>query len=186
MTKLVQIIISSVRTSRVGDQVAAYVKNVMQASSPYRFEIVDLKDYQLPLLSDEPNIPAYKNYTQKHTIAWSEKISQADSYVFVTPEYNGSIPASLKNAIDYLYQEWAGKPTVVVSYANKGGSFAAEHLKFITSRMGMKPVNTTPAILTTPDRRDEQNRILNPEVAFESHRESIEKATQELVNSFSQ
>ena len=56
-------------------------------------------------------------------------IDQADGFVFVTPEYNHSVSAALKNAIDYLAKEWANKPAGFVSYGGNGGSRAVEHLR---------------------------------------------------------
>ncbi|KAF2074204.1 hypothetical protein CYY_004490 [Polysphondylium violaceum] len=182
MSKLVQIIVGSTRNGRVGDQVAEYVLKTMSASSPnFKFEIVDLRDHPLPMF-DEPAIPAYKTYTKDHSFKWSEKVSQADAFVFVTPEYNGFIPGVLKNAIDFLYQEWKNKPTVIVSYANRGGSSAAASLRAITTRIGMKVAETMPALISNNDVRDPAtNRIADPETAFAPQKESIEQATKELV-----
>ncbi|KAF2078443.1 hypothetical protein CYY_000193, partial [Polysphondylium violaceum] len=108
MKKHIQIILSSTRAARIGDQIVDYVKKVMEPMCPstFTFEIVDLKDWDLPLgMPYEASIPKFKQYTQPHTFAWSEKISQGDGFVFVLPQYNGSYPATVKNAIDYLYQE---------------------------------------------------------------------------------
>jgi len=179
--KLVQIIVGSTRSGRVGDQVAEYVKKIMSSSSSFKYEIVDLRDHPLPLF-DEPAIPAYKTYTKEHSFKWSEKVSQADAFVFVTPEYNGHIPAVLKNAIDFLYQEWKNKPTVIVSYANRGGSSAAAGLRAITTRIGMRVAETMPGLVSNNDVRDPQtNRIADPDVAFAPAKESIEQATKELT-----
>ncbi|KAF2078613.1 hypothetical protein CYY_000113 [Polysphondylium violaceum] len=183
LNKRIQIIIGSTRSARVGDQVGEYVKQVVQENSPsfYEYEIVDLRDHPLPFF-DEVAIPAYKTYAKDHTFKWSSKISEADAFIFVSPEYNGSIPAVLKNAIDFLYQEWKNKPTVIVSYANKGGSGAAANLRAITTRIGMKVAETMPALISTNDVRDPAtNRIADTNKAFAPQKESIIQAAKELI-----
>jgi len=182
--KKIQIILGSTRPGRIGDQVGEYIKIVMQSNSPssFDYEIVDLRDHPLPFF-DEPEVPALKKYTKDHTLKWSEKIKQADAFVFVTPEYNGGIPGVLKNCIDFLYQEWKDKPTVIVSYAYKGGTSAASNLKTLTTRVGMKVVETMPALITDDQVRDPKTkRIINPETAFAQHKNSIEEATNQLIN----
>ncbi|KAF2075115.1 hypothetical protein CYY_003592 [Polysphondylium violaceum] len=181
--KHIQIILGSTRPGRICDQVGEYVREVMQKSSPssFSYEIVDLRDHPLPFF-DEPDVPANRKYTKPHTFEWSAKVSQAHGFVFVTPEYNGLIPGVLKNAIDFLYHEWSSKPTVIVSYANKGGTSSAANLLALTTRIHMKVVPTMPALITTNDVRDKKtNRIKNPHKAFSQHKESIKQATHQLV-----
>jgi NAD(P)H-dependent FMN reductase len=91
-------------------------------------ELVDIADYDLPLL-DEPVPPAIGQSRNPHTLRWAETIASFDGFVFVTPEYNHSIPAALKNAIDFLYKEWNDKAAGFVSYGVEGGTRAVEHLR---------------------------------------------------------
>lgn len=75
--------------------------------------------------------------------------TQYKSYIFVTPQYNWSIPAALKNALDYLFHEWAGKPAAIVSYENKGGPKAANHLCAIMAGLHMRLLETVVALKTS-------------------------------------
>ena len=101
---------------------------------------LDLSEIALPLL-DEPHHPRLRNYTQPHTIAWSEAVDTADAFVIVLPEYNYSFPASIKNALDYLSAEWAYKPVGIVSYGGaSGGMRSANALRPVLSVLKMFPV----------------------------------------------
>ncbi|WP_419210191.1 NADPH-dependent FMN reductase [Providencia manganoxydans] len=135
----IQILIGSVRQIRIGPQIARWVKDITEKKFPT--EIVDLKDWHLPM-DDEPYLPAEGIYTQEHTIAWSNKISEADAYIFVFPQYNWGYPAALKNAIDHLYKEWNNKPALMVSYANRGGGKAAEQLQQVLQGIHMRITET--------------------------------------------
>ena len=98
---------------------------------------VDLAELDLPLL-DEPGHPRLRHYTREHTKSWSRIVDAADAVVFVTPEYNHSYPASLKNAIDYLHQEWQYKPVGFVSYGGvSAGTRAVAALKPVVSSLKM-------------------------------------------------
>ena len=91
-------------------------------------------DLDLPLF-DEPIVPSRvfsaDGYTKEHSRAWSRRIAALDAFVFVTPQYNWGIPAGLKNAIDYLFNEWKGKPAMIVSYGGHGGDKCAAALKLV-------------------------------------------------------
>lgn len=91
-------------------------------------DIVDLADLELPML-DEPLPAAIGDYRHEHTQRWAETVARYDGFVVVTPEYNHSMPAVLKNAIDYLFAEWNDKVAGFVSYGLNGGVRAVEHLR---------------------------------------------------------
>ena len=99
----VAIIIGSTRPGRKAEVVARWVYDIASKRSDAAFEIVDIKDFNLPLL-DEPVPAAMGQYSQPHTKAWAAKIEQFDAFVFVTPEYNHGPSAALKNAIDFLHR----------------------------------------------------------------------------------
>ncbi len=103
------IIIGSTRPGRVGEAVAKWVYEQSKARSDAEFELIDIKDYDLPLL-DEPVPAGSKQYSKEHTKKWAAKIDGLDGFIFVTPEYNHGTSAALKNALDYLYFEWTNKP----------------------------------------------------------------------------
>lgn len=139
MTRLA-VLIGSTRPGRVGEPIARWVAARAAIHGDFEVDLVDLAQVGLPLL-DEPHHPRLGEYTHEHTTAWSRRISQADAFVFVTPEYNHGYSAVLKNAIDYLYHEWQHKPVAFVSYGgNSGGLRAVQQLKQVIVALNMVPV----------------------------------------------
>ena len=139
----VAIIIGSTRPGRNGEAVARWVHDVAQKRAQTRsdavFELVDIKDFNLPLL-DEPAPPSMGQYSHPHTKAWSAKIASFDAFVFVTPEYNHGTSGALKNAIDYLYREWNDKAAGFVSYGSAGGARAVEQLRLVMAELQVADV----------------------------------------------
>jgi NAD(P)H-dependent FMN reductase len=130
MTKL-GILLSSARPNRVGEKVAQWVS----ATADDRFEIdlIDLREVALPSF-DEPTSPkSGAEKTTDHGRSWAERIDALDAIVILTPQYNGSYPGALKNAIDFLYGEWENLPTVLVGY---GWGAANEVLPLLETLMG--------------------------------------------------
>src|SRR5882724_2771534 len=130
----IAIIIGSTHPNRNGEAVAKWVYEVAKKRSDAEFELVDIKDFNLPLL-DEPVPPIMGQYSKPHTKAWAAKIGSFDAYVFVTPEYNHGISGALKNAIDYLYREWNNKAAGFVSYGGAGGARAVEQLRLVMGEL---------------------------------------------------
>jgi len=104
-----------------------------------QYELVDIADFDLPLL-DEPVPPSQGKYSKPHTLAWAAKVAGFDGFVFVTPEYNHSTSAALKNALDFLYAEWNDKAAGFVGYGSEGGTRAVEHLRQIVAELRMASV----------------------------------------------
>lgn len=121
MKKNLSIIVSSTRPGRVGGPVSAWVAETLAAD--WEVTILDLAEIALPFV-DEPETAGSGVYSRPHTLAWKAAIDAADALVVVTPEYNGFFPAPLKNAVDYLYAEWAAKPVALVGYGWGGGARA--------------------------------------------------------------
>jgi len=141
-----KIIIGSTRPSRRGHLVADWFFNIAKNHPEFDIEILDLKEINLPLM-DEPNHPKLGEYIHNHTKGWSKTISGADAFVFITPEYNYSFPASIKNALDYLFNEWYGKPAAFVSYGGiSGGVRAVQGLKQPITTLGMMPLREAVSI----------------------------------------
>lgn len=138
----VGIIIGSTRPNRVGESVARWIFEKSRERHDAEFELIDLKSFNLPLL-DEP-VPAGmgQNYQHQHTKNWSFKIKGLDAFIFVTPEYNHSTSGALKNAIDYLYQEWNNKVAGFVGYGGTGGLRGVEHLRLIMAELQVATVRT--------------------------------------------
>lgn len=135
----VGIITGSTRPNRKSPDVAKWVFEIATKRGDAEYELVDIKDFELPLL-DEPMPPSMGQYQQPHTKRWAAKIASLDAFVFVSPEYNHGIPAALKNAIDFLFAEWNNKAAGFVSYGSAGGSRAVEHLRLVLAEVHVATV----------------------------------------------
>jgi NAD(P)H-dependent FMN reductase len=135
----IAVVIGSTRPGRKGDSVAKWVFAIGKARGDVEVKLVDLLDVDLPLL-DEPISPMLDQYSQPHTKAWAATIAPFDAFVFVTPEYNHSTSAALKNAIDYLYKEWNNKVAGFVGYGGAGGVRAVEHLRLVMAEVQVATV----------------------------------------------
>ncbi|MBC7125589.1 MAG: NAD(P)H-dependent oxidoreductase [Bacteroidales bacterium] len=135
------IILGSTRPGRNAEQVAKWVYELASKRNDAEYELVDIKAYNLPLL-DEPYPASMGQYQNEHTKAWAEKIKSLDAFIFVTGEYNHSLPGALKNALDYLYAEWNNKAAGFVSYGSAGGARAVEHLRLIMGELQVADVRT--------------------------------------------
>jgi NAD(P)H-dependent FMN reductase len=135
----IAIIIGSTRPGRNGEAVAKWVYEIAQKRSDAEFELVDIKDFNLPLL-DEPVPPSLGQYSKEHTKVWAAKVDSFDAYVFVTPEYNHGTSAALKNAIDFLFAEWNNKAAGFVSYGGAGGARAVEQLRLVVAEVQIATV----------------------------------------------
>ena len=131
------VIVGSVRPGRVGLPIAQWVHQRAASSDRFTVDFVDLAELALPFM-DEPAHPARRTYTKPHTIAWSERVDAADAFILVTPEYNHSYSPVLKNALDFLSQEWNHKPVSIVSYGGvSGGTRAAAALEQVLTTIGL-------------------------------------------------
>ena len=148
------IIIGSTRVRRVGPQVASFIQDSIKNASAdaggdaslrerTAIDLIDLKDYNLPMF-DEPGIPnrikSPDGYEHEHTRVWARHIASYDGFVFLSAQRNWGIPAELKNAIDYLFHEWKGKPALIVSYGGHGGVQCAEQIRTVIGAIGMRVV----------------------------------------------
>lgn len=134
------IIVGSTRPGRKADAVARWVHEIATRRNDALYQIVDIQEFQLPLL-DEPMPPSLgPHYTRPHTKAWAERIAALDAYVFVTPEYNHGTSGALKNAIDYLYAEWNNKAAGFVGYGGAGGTRAVESLRLVMGELQVADV----------------------------------------------
>jgi NAD(P)H-dependent FMN reductase len=146
----IAVIIGSTRPGRRGAQVAGWVERVARrhllvTASDVSVELVDLADYDLPLL-DEALPAIFGEYQFEHTKRWASTVDAFDGFVFVTPEYNHSAPAALKNAIDFLFDEWTHKPAGFVSYGIHGGVRAVEHLRLALAEVKVAGVRSQVAL----------------------------------------
>lgn len=144
------IILGSIREGRANEGVGNWVKSVADnyvKNDEVEFEIVDLKDYPLPLFA-EPASPAMTTdlIAREQQKPWSEKLNEFDGFIFIAPEYNHGISSVLKNALDFVYNELADKAAGIVSYGSSGGVRAAEQLRTILSEFQVAHVRSHPAL----------------------------------------
>lgn len=139
MSKLnIGIILGSTREGRLSPQVGEWVKKIADERGDANYEIVDIAEYKLPLLGEAD--------ASEQAEAWNKKLFELDGFVFIVQEYNHSITASLKNALDYARDAWINKAAGIVSYGSVGGARAAEHLRGILGELSVADVRIHPAL----------------------------------------
>jgi NAD(P)H-dependent FMN reductase len=158
------IIIASTRPGRVGLPVAQWFEQRAITQGAFEISVVDLAVFKLPFM-DEPNHPRLRQYTHQHTKDWSARVDAADAFVFVMPEYNYGFNAPLKNAIDYLNQEWAHKPVGFVSYGGvAAGTRAVQMMKQVITALKMIPLFEAVSIPFVRTFLDEEGAVQANEV----------------------
>jgi NAD(P)H-dependent FMN reductase len=176
------VIVGSVRPRRICPQIAAWVAEVGSDLVPGPLEVVDLKQWPLPM-DDETDLPARgSGYVFAHTRAWSEKVASGDAFVFVTPQYNWGYPAPLKNALDHLHNEWSGKPAMIVSYGGHGGGRCAAQLRQVLDGLEMKPVATAPSLRLARARIEADTGAIEPGLEFAEHVPLLQQGFAELAS----
>ena len=154
------IIVGTTRPGRQTVKQAQWVYRTAQAQEGIEAELVDLQDHPLPLFNE----PVSPRYNQNREIApevqqWLSKLESFDAYVFVTAEYNHSIPGVLKNALDYVTWEIQRKPVAVVSHGAQGGVRAATDLKEVLSESRALPIPNFVAITGMSEIIDEKGNL---------------------------
>ncbi|WP_047985541.1 NADPH-dependent FMN reductase [Ornithinibacillus californiensis] len=171
------IITGSTRDSRVNTQVAEWVKSLADLRTDAEFELVDIKDYQLPSYNESVPAVFTKDYQTPEAKPWSEKIDSLDGFVFILAEYNKGITSGLKNAIDYLYQEWNNKAAGIVSYGSTLGVSAANDLRLILSVPKVATVGTQVGMSLFTDFENMSKFTPAP-----FHQETVDKLLDEVVS----
>lgn len=141
----IAVVLGSTRPGRNGEAVARWVYDLAGKRGDAEFELIDIAAFDLPLL-DEPVPPSMGQYSHEHTRRWAAKVAEFDGYVFVTPEYNHSTSAALKNALDHLYAEWNNKAAGFVSYGSVGGIRAVEQLRLMMAELQVATVRAQVAL----------------------------------------
>ncbi|MBX3577319.1 MAG: NAD(P)H-dependent oxidoreductase [Rhizobiaceae bacterium] len=135
------IIVGSTRDTRFADKPAAWIAKIAKERTDLDFEIVDVRDYNLPFFNEVASnawVPSKSEAAQK----WQKKIGSLDGFLIVAAEYNRSPTASLKNALDHAYVEWNKKPVAFVGYGAVGAARAIEQLRTIAVELQMAPTRT--------------------------------------------
>jgi NAD(P)H-dependent FMN reductase len=165
----VKLIIGSTREGRSADLVSPWVIRSLQARQDLTVEVLDLRNWDLPMFREtfatvgDPHDPTFSSPLVKE---WNAKIGSGDAYLFLTPEYNHSVPAVLKNAIDSVFATFGfrNKPFGCVAYSGAiaGGSRAVEHLAHIGIEAEMVPLRNNLLFPRVGDAFDEVGEPKDP------------------------
>lgn len=136
------IVLSTTRASRFADKPAQWLLDITALRGDADYEIVDLRDYPMPFFEEERS-PAFVPPANEAARRWGAKIAELDGFIFVTAEYNHSIPGVLKNALDYAYLEFNRKPATFVGYGGVGAARAVEQLRLILAEMQVASLKHT-------------------------------------------
>jgi NAD(P)H-dependent FMN reductase len=172
----IAIVLGSTRPNRNGEAVAKWVHGLAVTRDDADYELVDVKDFNLPLL-DEPIPPSQGKYSHPHTKRWAAAIEPFDAFVFVTPEYNHSTSGALKNAIDFLYKEWNNKAAGFVSYGSAGGVRAVEHLRLVMAELQIADVRAQVMLSLSTD--FENYSVFKPAA---QHEQSVKQMLDQLLS----
>jgi NAD(P)H-dependent FMN reductase len=137
----VRVIAGSTREGRFSGRAADWIAKELVKREGVSAEILDLRDYDMPFFNEAMS-PAAKQtpYKNEAVARFTAKVAGGDAFVIVTPEYNHGTSGVLKNAMDWVYQEWNNKPVAFVSYGSVGGARAVEHLRLIAVELQMAPI----------------------------------------------
>ncbi len=137
----IKVIAGSIREGRFSDKAAAWIAEEIRKQKGVAVEVLDLRDYDMPFFN-EPMSPSFKQepYKNEAVTRFTKKIEEGDAFVIVAPEYNHGTSAVLKNALDWVYQEWNNKPVAFVSYGSVGGARAVEQLRLNVIELQMAPI----------------------------------------------
>ncbi len=177
----IQVVLASVRRERFGEKPAAWVIERLSMRTDMQAELIDLRDYPLPMF-DQPAPPArtLRDYPSEEIARWGQTIDRADGYVVITPEYNHGYPPSLKNALDHVFPELNRKPVAFVGYGNVGGARAIEQLRLVAVEFEMAPLRHAIHILPDLMRPARSADRFTPEL-FASLDERLDGAATDLV-----
>lgn len=145
------IVIGSVREARLGEEVARWVHEQAQGRDT-TYELFDLKDFDLPMY-DSPQVAAAagKQYADERVASWGQAMDGCDAFIFVTPEYNHGVPASLKNAYDWIFPEWWSKAIAFVAYGSAHGLRVIEHWRLVVATANMFDIKAQVTFSTMTD-----------------------------------
>ncbi|MBS2021993.1 MAG: NAD(P)H-dependent oxidoreductase [Deltaproteobacteria bacterium] len=133
------VILGSTRVGRFADKPAGWLMGLAQKHTGATFDRLDLLDYPMPFF-DQPKSPFREPSKDEAAQRWAKKLGELDGFIFVTGEYNHSVPAVLKNALDHVYAEFNRKPATFVGYGNAGGARAIEQLRLMLVELQVAPL----------------------------------------------
>jgi NAD(P)H-dependent FMN reductase len=176
----IAVVIGSTRPNRICPGIAEWFRDAAQRSSPLRYELVDLQDINLPFL-DEPFMAALGRYEHEHTREWSGIVNSFDGFIFVFPQYNWGYPGVLKNALDFLYAEWGGKPASLATYGTRGGNRGARQLGEVLQGLHMNILEEHLGIVITEDDIDDEWQLLDLETVMAPYVDQTQRIDAQMV-----
>lgn len=166
------VIVGSTRPDRAADQVVPWVERVAAAHGRFEPELVDLRDWPLPIFQETlQTVGDFDDPTYSEPIVreWNRKVATGDAYLFVTTEYNHSVPGVLKNAIDNVFVSFAfrNKPAAFVGYSVGpiAAARAVEHLAHIAIEAELVPLRNTTLVGAVQQAFGEDGTPVNPMTA---------------------
>ena len=157
------VILGSIRRIRRGGRVAKWLMPQLTQFKDAEFELLDLRDYPLPFYAEDNSPDSLENgYTNKIAKKWAAKIGEKDAFIIINSEYNHGPAAVLKNALDWVYNEWNKKPVAFVSYAPgaAAGIRGVEQLRLTSIELQMAPMREAIHISYVLDTIDENGNLL--------------------------
>jgi NAD(P)H-dependent FMN reductase len=179
----IAVVIGSTRPTRICPGIAAWIAKNAQQGSPLRYELLDLAEVGLPLL-DEPLKAALHDYKHEHTRRWSRTVSSFDGFLFVFPQYNWGYPGALKNALDYLYDEWHDKPATFATYGTRGGNRAAAQFSGVLGGLHMRELPAHLELVIKDADVDADWQLIDVEATLAPYHEQIRAIDAQLAAVF--
>ena len=139
---VISVIVGSIRQGRFGERPAKWIFQQVQKRDGVEARLLDLRDFPMPFFDHPmpPGMPGRGPYEHEVVKRWTNEIAQSDGFIFVTPEYNYGPPAVLKNAVDWVYQEWNRKVAAFVSYGGTGGIRSVQQLRLTAIELQLAPL----------------------------------------------
>jgi NAD(P)H-dependent FMN reductase len=142
---VISVIVGSTREGRFSEKPAHWILQHLKKRAGVEARLLDLRDFPMPFFDQAvpPAMPGRAPYENNVVKKWTAAIAQSDGFVFVTPEYNYGPPAVLKNAIDWVYQEWNRKAAAFVSYGSASGVRSVQQLRENSIEIQLAPVRSS-------------------------------------------
>ena len=182
----IAVILGSTRTASNGRALFNHLQlTINQYADPaINYQFLDLASYQLPFF-DEPEPPMANPHRElpSNQHQWLTDMATANGYIILTPEYNHAMPASLKNALDFLAFEGARKPVKLISYSDnmRGGQFGAAALVPVLQRLGMLVLPKPAPIGNVPQTLQSDGHLITDAPLANRYTHTLKQALDEIV-----
>ena len=171
------VVLVSIREGRRGEKVAKWFLPNVENDSRFEMSLADLAEYDLPysLEFTEPSEHEDKRYPDAKVQKWSDLIDNSDAIIFITPEYNHGMPASLKNAVDQIYWEWLDKPVGFVGYGSRGAPDSIDSLRHTAKALRWRVAPSIVGIKQVKKAFDENDRLIEDEAYKKTAKEMLDQ-----------